>query len=185
MTYYQVLQIAQNASAEQIKSAYRRLVLLYHPDRNKAPDAGKRFQELTEAYDVLGDAEKKRRYDASNFRPVKKVPPAPPRRRSQYDFIKDVEVGDVDLWNQPEFKPTPEEIKIQEDEKRLREKADRRRRAEHAEYYKRIDRMARTNASPPPRDIWGRPNNNKKNKEPGFIDVFAKSYAADSTPNIR
>lgn len=62
--YYEVLGVSSSASPEEIKRAYRRLAKKHHPDRN--PDdasAGERFKEIQEAYDVLGDAEKKEQYD--------------------------------------------------------------------------------------------------------------------------
>src|ERR687886_2569787 len=61
--YYQVLGVARGASDDDIKKAYRKLALQYHPDRNKEPDAAERFKEVTEAYQVLSDAEKRSLYD--------------------------------------------------------------------------------------------------------------------------
>src|ERR671932_1568797 len=61
--YYDVLSVSRTASDDEIKKAYRRLALQYHPDRNKAPDAVERFKEVTEAYQVLSDAEKRSLYD--------------------------------------------------------------------------------------------------------------------------
>ncbi|MFO1535266.1 MAG: molecular chaperone DnaJ [Thermoplasmatota archaeon] len=61
--YYDVLGVARDASPDAIKKAYRRLAIQLHPDRNKAADAEERFKELSEAYAVLSDAEKKARYD--------------------------------------------------------------------------------------------------------------------------
>ncbi|GAC1316990.1 MAG: molecular chaperone DnaJ [Chloroflexota bacterium] len=61
--YYEVLNITRTASDEDIKKAYRRMALQYHPDRNQAPEATERFKEATEAYQVLSDAEKRSMYD--------------------------------------------------------------------------------------------------------------------------
>src|ERR671934_965108 len=61
--YYEVLGVTRSASEEEIKKAYRRLALQYHPDRNKEPDAVERFKEVTEAYQVLSDSEKRSLYD--------------------------------------------------------------------------------------------------------------------------
>ncbi|MEM2122026.1 MAG: molecular chaperone DnaJ [Candidatus Bathyarchaeia archaeon] len=61
--YYKILGVSRNASKEEIKKAYRRLALKYHPDRNKSPDAEERFKEISEAYAVLSDDEKRRQYD--------------------------------------------------------------------------------------------------------------------------
>ncbi|MFL6502485.1 MAG: molecular chaperone DnaJ [Nitrososphaera sp.] len=61
--YYEVLGVQKNASKDEIKNAYRKLALQYHPDRNKEPSAEERFKELSEAYAVLSDDEKRKRYD--------------------------------------------------------------------------------------------------------------------------
>lgn len=62
--YYQVLGVARNAGESEIKSAYRKLALQYHPDRNPGDAAAEeKFKEAAEAYSVLGDADKRARYD--------------------------------------------------------------------------------------------------------------------------
>ena len=61
--YYEVLSVAKTASADDIKRAYRRLAMQYHPDRNKAEEAAGRFKEINEAYEVLHDVEKRQLYD--------------------------------------------------------------------------------------------------------------------------
>jgi molecular chaperone DnaJ len=63
--YYEVLGVSRTASDQEIKSAYRKLALKYHPDRNAGDkEAEERFKEAAEAYSVLGDSDKKQRYDA-------------------------------------------------------------------------------------------------------------------------
>ncbi len=61
--YYDILGLQRKAEPAQIKKAYRKLAKQYHPDVNKSADAATRFNEIQEAYDVLGDAEKRKRYD--------------------------------------------------------------------------------------------------------------------------
>ena len=61
--YYEVLGITRGASDDEIKKAYRRLALQLHPDRNSAPDAAEKFKEITEAYQVLSDPERRGMYD--------------------------------------------------------------------------------------------------------------------------
>ena len=62
--YYRILGVSKTASAQDIKSAFRRLARKYHPDVNKhEPTAEARFKEINEAYEVLGDPEKRKKYD--------------------------------------------------------------------------------------------------------------------------
>jgi len=62
--YYQILGVARNASANEIKAAYRKLAMQYHPDRNPGDkQAEERFKEMNEAYQVLSDPQKRTRYD--------------------------------------------------------------------------------------------------------------------------
>jgi molecular chaperone DnaJ len=61
--YYDVLGVSRTASADDIKKAYRKLAMQYHPDRNSEPDAEARFKQVTEAYEVLCDPEKRALYD--------------------------------------------------------------------------------------------------------------------------
>src|SRR5579871_2243418 len=61
--YYEILGVARTASEEEIKKSFRRLARQYHPDVNKEKGAEERFKEINEAYEVLGDAQKRQAYD--------------------------------------------------------------------------------------------------------------------------
>src|SRR5438093_9607993 len=62
--YYRILGVDRNADDKTLKSAYRRLARKHHPDVAKTKDAGERFKEISEAYEVLSDPEQRQRYDA-------------------------------------------------------------------------------------------------------------------------
>ncbi len=62
--YYQVLGVARNATAEEIRRAFRKLAFDYHPDRNHEDEAEKRFKEINEAYEILSNPEKRAAYNA-------------------------------------------------------------------------------------------------------------------------
>ncbi len=62
--YYEILGVKREASASEIKSAYRKLARKYHPDVNKTQEAESKFKDINEAYEVLGDSAKRQRYDS-------------------------------------------------------------------------------------------------------------------------
>lgn len=61
--YYEVLGVPKGANQDQIKDAYRKLAMQFHPDRNKSPEAEEKFKEISEAYAVLSDDQKRQQYD--------------------------------------------------------------------------------------------------------------------------
>jgi len=61
--FYKILEISENATQEEIKKAYRKLAAKWHPDRNKSLEATKKMQEINKAFEVLGDEEKRKKYD--------------------------------------------------------------------------------------------------------------------------
>lgn len=67
--FYEVLGLTKSASAAEIKAAYRKLALQWHPDRNKASNANEKFKEINEAYAVLSDPKKKEQYDQFGHAP--------------------------------------------------------------------------------------------------------------------
>jgi molecular chaperone DnaJ len=67
--YYKTLGVDKKATPDEIKKAYRKLARKYHPDTNKEPGAEERFKEISEAHDVLSDADKRKRYDRGGLNP--------------------------------------------------------------------------------------------------------------------
>lgn len=87
--YYKILGVARDASAEEIKRAFRRLAIKYHPDKNKGDAAAaERFKEINEAYAVLSNPEKRKQYDAFGSGEFH-------RRYSQEDIFQDFDFSDV------------------------------------------------------------------------------------------
>ncbi len=62
--YYAILEVCPQSSPQEIRAAYRRLSLLWHPDKNQGKDVTGKMQDINEAYSILKDPEKKERYDA-------------------------------------------------------------------------------------------------------------------------
>ena len=87
--YYKTLGVEKSASQDEIKKAYRKLALKYHPDRNKGDkQAEEKFKELGEAYAVLSDTEKRKQYDTFGSQGFS-------QRYSQEDIFKGSDVGDI------------------------------------------------------------------------------------------
>jgi len=85
--YYEVLGVQKGAAKDHIKDAYRKLALQFHPDRNKSPEAEARFKEISEAYAVLSDDEKRRQYDTFGREGVY-------QRYTQEDIFRGVDFGE-------------------------------------------------------------------------------------------
>ena len=86
--YYEVLGITRDASQEEIKKKYRKLAMEYHPDRNKSPDAQDKFKEISEAYAVLSDPDKKEKYDLYGHEGIN-------NQYSTEDIFKNADFGDL------------------------------------------------------------------------------------------
>lgn len=63
MDYYEILGVSKNATLDEIKAAYRRLALKWHPDKNKSPEATEKFKQINKAFEVLSDPKKREIYD--------------------------------------------------------------------------------------------------------------------------
>lgn len=85
--YYEVLEVARDADQKTIKNAFRKLAMMYHPDRNKAPDAETKFKEIAEAYAVLSDPNKRAKYDTGGFAGVADFTPE--------DLFGGIDFGDI------------------------------------------------------------------------------------------
>lgn len=89
--YYEVLGISKTASGEEIKKAYRRLAIQFHPDRNQGnKEAEERFKEATEAYEVLIDAQKRAAYDRYGFDGLKDMHGAHGFNSSAFQGFEDI-----------------------------------------------------------------------------------------------
>jgi curved DNA-binding protein len=87
--YYDILGVSKDASPADIKKAYRKLALKYHPDRNKGDKAAEeKFKKISEAYAVLSDPEKKKQYDTFGSETFK-------QRYSQEDIFQGFDLGDI------------------------------------------------------------------------------------------
>lgn len=86
--YYEVLGVNRNASKDEVKKAYRRLAMQYHPDRNKSADAEEKFKEISEAYGVLSDGDKRGMYDRFGHAGID-------NRYSQEDIFRGINFEDI------------------------------------------------------------------------------------------
>ncbi len=87
--FYDILGVKRDAPKDDIKAAYRKLALQYHPDRNKDPGAEERFKQISEAYAVLSDDDKRRQYDVSGREGVYQ------RYGSEEDIFRGTDFSDV------------------------------------------------------------------------------------------
>src|SRR5262249_31410446 len=86
--YYDILGVARTASQEEIQKAYRKLARTYHPDVSKEPGAEDKFKQVTEAYEVLKDPEKRKKYDTlgPNWQAGQDFTPPPEWEGAHFEF---------------------------------------------------------------------------------------------------
>lgn len=95
--YYEVLGVSKNATEQDLKQAYRKLALKYHPDKNKGnPEAEEKFKEATEAYEVLRDPQKRASYDRFGHEGIQGFDGFGRRAYSDFsDIFGDFDMGDI------------------------------------------------------------------------------------------
>lgn len=111
--YYEVLGLTPKATQTQIKSAYYKLSMMYHPDKNSSQAATIRFQEINEAYEVLGNYDLRKKYDRGILRERKlsDIHPSDEIKQEHEDFYKSREIrsrkpvlrGRSQIYNFDEF----------------------------------------------------------------------------------
>ena len=101
--YYKILGLQSTATKEEIKKAYRKLALVFHPDRNKSPNAHEKFIEINEAYLILFDDEAREKYDReySAYFSHKKE-----RKSSDYEYSNETHKAEQDNWRETKQEAT-------------------------------------------------------------------------------
>lgn len=98
--YYDILGVPKDANERQIKKAFHKLAMKYHPDKNKSPDAEVRFREIAEAYETLSDDTKRRKYDQFGTAYFTGDTQSRPREGSDQPFNFDDMFKDFDIYSQ-------------------------------------------------------------------------------------
>jgi curved DNA-binding protein len=93
--YYDILGVNKHSSDDEIKKAYRKLAMQYHPDRNQNPGAEEKFKEIADAYEVVGDEGRRKHYDKRNTGP-------------QFDWSK---TGSQDTWGGMDMNDIMDDLK--------------------------------------------------------------------------
>jgi DnaJ-class molecular chaperone len=93
--FYEVLGIGKDATLGDIKKAYRKLAMEWHPDRNKSPEANEKFKEITQAFEVLSDAQKRKAYDQFGHAGVRGASGGYPPGSQQGPFRYSTQAGNI------------------------------------------------------------------------------------------
>lgn len=103
--HYDTLKIAPHATQSEVKSAYYKLTLQYHPDKNKSDYAKQKFQEVSDAYEVLSNHESRKNYDRRMLirqQPVSNVEKPPPRYRAK-TTASNTRIYNFDEWTHAHY----------------------------------------------------------------------------------
>ena len=98
MNYYEILRVERNATIDEIKKSYRKLALKYHPDKNKDESAPKKFKKISNAYNILSDPLKRKKYDHLLNKKERK------NKEPEYKFNKNFDPIFDDIGLQESFK---------------------------------------------------------------------------------
>ncbi|KAM8752176.1 dnaJ homolog subfamily B member 9a [Acanthopagrus schlegelii] len=98
--YYDILGVPKDATERQIKKAFHRLAMKYHPDKNNSPDAEVRFREIAEAYETLSDETRRLEYEQSGVNSAYFTKETQGRHRQPFTFNFDDIFKDFDIYSQ-------------------------------------------------------------------------------------
>ena len=107
--FYEILQVPETSSIDEIKKSYRKLSMMYHPDKNNDPIAKEKFQKISEAYETLGDVDNKKKYDMMRNNPFIKIINDNSGDHSMEDILANIFGG---IPFRSSFYPEPGNIRI-------------------------------------------------------------------------